>query len=332
MAPSLPVASTSSVRTRRLLAATAIFGSIALGSRLLAKRLLLLLLYHPSKDPSLLQKLRHYGSIFERYLYRLQMIDYELPAKGPAKLEQKAILVHPEEAPTALWVVFGGNAMMATDWFDIVEKLLQSQREGMRPAFLLFDYPGYGGNSGCPSPSSILAGSVAAITAALPALASQPAQLHILGHSLGAAAASQLASAWSSQTREQHGLDAGCLVLSAPFTHIAGMAQIIARQICPIVPPPLWLLRLLIAHHWDNHIWIPKAAASGWTVRIMHGSHDEIVPFFMGKSLQTYVERAGHTCEFVAVKGGDHNSLLWNAFGDLLRLMEPPPRTHPSLL
>ena len=94
-------------------------------------------------------------------------------------------------------------------------------------AFLLVDYPGYGRNAGAPrafqrllhafggepSPESVLQSSQLALEAALEHVGQ--VDVHLLGHSLGAAAAAQLAAALSQP---------GLLVLSAPFIDIPHMA------------------------------------------------------------------------------------------------------------
>ena len=49
-----------------------------------------------------------------------------------------------------VWVLFPGNASLALDWLKFIA--LAPERDD---AFLLMDYPGYGGCEGSPSPASI---------------------------------------------------------------------------------------------------------------------------------------------------------------------------------
>lgn len=335
MAPSMSVGLPSSPRARRLIAAMAILGGAVVGSRLLAKKLLLALLYHPSKDPDCARMMKDYASVFKKRQCRVELVQYEILPDGRSSsssrgLHQKAILVHPEEPPTALWMIFGGNAMLASDSLPLVDILLESQKEGGRSAFLLFDYPGYAYNSGSPSPQSTLDASLAALAAAVPLLSATPRQLNLFGHSLGAAAAAQLACAWPVEHHRsgQVGPKAGVLLLTAPFTNIEGMAQVIARHVFPMLVPPSWLLRVLVAHHWDNSVSVPRAAAAGWHVRIMHGLQDEIVPFAMGRSLQVSLKQSGHCCDFVEVTGGGHNNLLTLAMSQVIKMVEETPPLH----
>ena len=119
----------------------------------------------------------------------------------------------------------------------------------LSPSFLLVDYPGYGDNKGTPSPSNVLEASELAVQQALSSLP-QPESLNLLGHSLGAAAAAQLAAKLS---------PSGRLLLSSPFLSIDAMAAVIFGRLLPS-----WLLRSLVTHRWDNAQAAPEAAAAGW--------------------------------------------------------------------
>jgi len=348
-----------SPRLRRLLTAAAAVGGLCVGLRMLARQLLINLLYHPLRyqdDPASESAWRGAAEVFGRISYQLEQIEYKLPVTGifsadSGGLKQKAFLVHPKGPPSGgLWMIFGGNAMVGMDWLHFVWDLLGTAAappaagagaEGggggacaselaRRPAFLLFDYPGYGANLGTPSPGSTLAGSFAALRAALPRLAGPPGELHLLGHSLGAAAAAQLAVHFFREP-PRWGADAGAaaaslrpgrLVLSAAFTSIEALARalIFGRG------PPQWLLRLLVAHHWDNVEWVPKAASGGWAVAMIHGWHDEIVPLSMGEALREAVRSAGYPCSFVEVKTAGHNDLIMDALHEYARLMDFPAR------
>jgi len=148
--------------------------------------------------------------------YSLQTVSYTLPEVGP----QTAYLLRPSGDIDTLWLFFGGNAMLARDWLAFLDKVLTHMGEHQVPrtntAFLLVDYPGYGRNAGAPSPESVLKSSHLALEAALQQLPEVRVQL--LGHSLGAAAAAQLAADWDLPGGP------GLLVLSAPFIDIPHMA------------------------------------------------------------------------------------------------------------
>ena len=133
----------------------------------------------------------------------LQRISYQTPEGS-----QTAFYQPPSEGnpPQAIWILFGGNAALALDWMWLVELSARSDL-----GFLLFDYPGFGECEGSASPESILASSKAAWEHWQELYANQQTpQIGILGHSLGAAAALQLAETISVER----------VILLSPFTSV----------------------------------------------------------------------------------------------------------------
>jgi len=323
-------------RGRQIALATAALGTFYIGTRVLLRQLLLALLYHPFRyedDPEHDQMRKHYAEGFRRRGYHIQEIGYSLPTQWLQGSEQaqQALLVQPTTVrrPVAgLWVVFGGNAMVGTDWLHFCYQLLSDlPQDSAQPAFLLIDYPGYGANAGAPTPQKVFVASVAAVRSSLKYFREPPVQLHLLGHSLGAAAAARLAASCSDAAETApgplHPLQPGRLVLSAPFTNIESMAQVFCRQITRGSAPAAWFLRHFVTHRWDNMNWVPQAASIGWDVSIIHGSRDEIVPSRMGKALKDAVEGAGYPCKFLEIRGGGHNNMISNAYpiyGELMGL------------
>jgi len=328
-----------SPRSWRLVKASAVALGLFVGTRLLARQLLMAMLYHPFRyaaDPAFTQTCRNFSASLARISYKLEQVRYALPSRWPrssgkGEADQVAFLVHPAAGPPSggLWVVFGGNAMVGTDWFEFCWMLLSRlPRSGPQPAFLLVDYPGYGANAGEPSPGGALAASIAACHAALPCLPAPPAELHILGHSLGAAAAAQLAARLPSERGAVGALRRGRLVLSAPFLNIEAMAQTIFGKIVGAAEggrtPPAWALWPLLAHHWDNARQVPRAARAGWDVSIVLGARDEIVPPSMGRALRDMVEQSGGQCNFVEVPRVGHNDVVFKAIPQYAALMGFP--------
>mmetsp|Transcript_35997 Transcript_35997/g.84377 ORF Transcript_35997/g.84377 Transcript_35997/m.84377 type:complete len:602 (+) Transcript_35997:40-1845(+) len=228
----------------------------------------------------------------------LQQISYSIESRFSGELPQTAMLVKPEASRIgALWVVCGGNSMLATDWLPHIDRMLRLSPPAVGMAFLLLDYPGYGWNSGRPSPSAILAASRAGVQKALAAIPGPQPHVNLLGHSLGSAAVAQLATQLS-----QEGLSPGRMVLSAPFLDIPSMAMcvlggLIPPSLRPLFPP---ILRLLVPHRWDNASQVPRAAKAGWKLSIVHGALDELVPCYMGRQLFSLATRAvflGETVE-----------------------------------
>jgi fermentation-respiration switch protein FrsA (DUF1100 family) len=230
----------------------------------------------------------------------LEEIRYDVPGAGP----QVAFYAPPRDGaklrPNRLWVVFGGNAARALDWEDFV-----AAYPDRRAAFLLVDYPGYGANAGKPTREGIVQAGMAALADArkLPALADGvpsssppvtpgPVPLGILGHSLGAAAALELAA------RAQPDR----VVLASPFTSL----QAVARRAVG------WPLCKLLLDRFDNAARLAELSALSPrpSVAIFHGTRDEIVPFAMGQFLAA--EHPGWIA-FHPVPGGDHNGLLDSA-------------------
>lgn len=277
-------------------------------------------------------QIEHFQAIAkQRISYRLDKVHYLLQSfwggSGKKENNQQALLIHPDGlAAGSLWAVFGGNAMLATDWIPFCWQLLQGlPDDAPRPAFLLVDYPGYGANEGSPSPRTVLVSSLAAVRAACGMLTSpKPTELHLLGHSLGSSAATHLAACMRSEVQQASSddplaqLKPGRLVLSAPFTSMEDMAQ---RLLAPGTRTmPLWMFRPLVSHKWDSEVWIQQAAASGWTIGIIHGRKDSLVPIAMGKALENAAQRAIQKASpdtrgqvsFKEIKNAGHNDVVGN--------------------
>jgi len=213
--------------------------------------------------------------------------------------------------------------MLATDWLPFCESLLACGAS-KRTAFLLIDYPGYGANGGMPSPQSVLRASHLALMEALRNIGGNP-QVNVLGHSLGAAAAAQLAVHLTEQ-----GATAGSLVLSAPFLSVPIMAEhilAIAKNSTPLrkLPRPVFRLVQLAAgasfpHRWDNSRAVPTAAAAGWLVSILHGQRDRLIPIQMGRELHRLAEQAcantGQRPNFFEATTASHNDIVRVSFAD----------------
>jgi pimeloyl-ACP methyl ester carboxylesterase len=113
--------------------------------------------------------------------------------------------------------------------------------------------------------------------------------LHLLGHSLGAAAALQFA--------ERRPVER--VILLAPFTTMRAMAELVVGR---------WLAGLL-RHNFDNPACLRELQKRSPKPRVIifHGREDTVVPVWMGRTL------AAGAPEMVTLKevaGAGHNDLL----------------------
>eukprot|EP00439_Symbiodinium_sp_Y106_P055231 s5143_g7.t1 len=272
-------------------------------------------LYHPRAIPGD----SYYEKSIAEMSLRLQLQGYKIKELDYVvrKRQQKALFVRPEEmAGCPLWLVFGGNAMVSADWLPFCEAAVSMKATSAMPCFLLIDYPGFGFNSGEPSPAAALESSRQALAQLLAELGQKsPESINLLGHSLGAAAASQLAASLS-RSDEYAKVQPGRLLLSSPFLSVDEMAAVLFGGLLP-----RWLLRALVTHRWNNAATVPDAATAGWQVSIVHPPDDEIVPFKHGEELQSSVRALGRECELLQPKGCSHNDVLFAAMPAYVKLM-----------
>lgn len=206
--------------------------------------------------------------------------------------KQSAFYYPPPESttgnPERIWFIFGGNATLALDWYDFVK-----EHPDKKAGFLLVDYPGYGNCVGKASPEKILQSSkkalqTLAVKLNLP-VDSLGDNLHILGHSLGAAAALQFAVLYPVKK----------LVLVSPFTSMQDMAVLVVGR----------LFSGMVLHNFDNRARLRELAERTElpAITIFHGSNDEIIPVSMSRELAslhpnliTYheIDKAGHNYIF----------------------------------
>jgi len=206
----------------------------------------------------------------------------------------------PPPSPQAITViVFNGNAgnrAMRTG--------LAGALAGRGFGVLLFDYRGFGGNSGEPTEHGLSVDAAAArqYVAARPDVDS--ARLVYFGESLGAAVAIRLAADFPP----------AAVVLRSPFSSLAAMANIHY----PMVPGVRWLLR-------DKFSSIDRIGRLRTPVLVVVGDRDTIVPPNDSRRL---FEAAHEPKRFVTIAGVDHNDralaegpVLIEAVMDFLRAL-----------
>jgi uncharacterized protein len=188
-----------------------------------------------------------------------------------------------------LWIVFGGNAMTALDWIEILREC-QLDAGG----FLLLEYPGYGLCAGSPGADSILENAIAAYHAFVDSkrwIVRRP-RLGILGWSIGAAAGLQFAEKFPVQD----------LVLLAPFTTMEDMV----KRFTGIRPG------MLLLDRFDSVFALDRVCAQTPPpkVTIIHGEKDNLIPISMGRSLAQSVP---NLIEFHSIPGATHSSVFQEA-------------------
>lgn len=208
--------------------------------------------------------------------------------------------------PSTLWVMFGGNAALALDWMDVIETPPDPQA-----GYLLIEYPGYGQSKGSVSPGSVLSTTRAALEQLKVDVAGvnwEKVHLAVLGHSLGCAAALQLAA--------QRSVDR--IVLISPFTSMSDMAR------RAVGAPLCWLLR----HRYDNVARLQEISSQTPrpSLTIIHGDADNIVPVQMSQALAS---RFKGWADYHEVPGADHNFIITSA-GPLIRKAMAPAGIGPG--
>jgi uncharacterized protein len=196
---------------------------------------------------------------------------------------------HPQRRqPVALF--FHGNG-------EVID-FLPEQVAGLRAqglGVLLVEYPGYGRSPGAPSERRIIATAVAAFQAMARRPDVDPSRIVAFGRSLGCAAACALA--------DRQPLRA--LILQAPFTSTRPFAR---RLLLP---------GFLVRDLFDNRAALGRFAGP---VLILHGRHDDVVPFAHGEELA----RAARQARFVPLDCAHNDcppdpAAFWRTVGEFLR-------------
>ena len=184
---------------------------------------------------------------------------------------------HPPVAGKPVILFFGGNGSTLIGQTDRWRRIADA---GV--GVLAVAYRGYSGSSGHPTEAGLHRDAEAAY--AWLAARYRPADIIIHGHSLGTGVAVRLAA--------DH--PARALILEAPFTSAAEVGQL--RY--PWLP-----VKLLMWDPFASRDWIAKVHMP---VLIVHGDHDGVIPFAMGREL---FGLANPPKTFEAVPGGGHEDL-----------------------
>ena len=217
--------------------------------------------------------------------------------------------LQPVPAPfVILW--FHGNAGNITHRYEGISSLVTLPAD-----VFIIDYRGYGKSEGTPSETGLYRDADAAWSYLTETRGVSPGQIVLLGKSLGAAVAIDLA------TR----VHPGALIVESGFTSAPDMA----RRILPLVPTFALRTRM------DS---ISKIGRVSCPVLFIHSRDDEVIPFGLGRRLY---EAAGEPKRFHELRGLGHNDLYpqagqgyLEAIGDFLQSLttsgEGPGASSPT--
>ena len=202
---------------------------------------------------------------------------------------------------TLLWL--HGNAGNISDRVNNIAAL--NRRTGL--GVLIVDYRGYGLSDGSPSERRLYLDAEAAFEYLTSEVGLDPARdIVLFGRSLGAGVAAEMATRHTVR----------CVILESGFTSTTDMAR---------ATRPAWLvyaLMPLISARFDT---LSKIGNITSPVMIIHGDHDDIVPFYMAEQLY---EAAREPKRFHAVRGAMHNDVYEHGgpayFNALREFIEDP--------
>jgi uncharacterized protein len=177
--------------------------------------------------------------------------------KTPDGLELLAWYRPPPTPDAPLLLYYHGNAGHIGSRADRVKPYLDAGY-----GVLLPEYRGYGGNPGRPTEEGLYTDARAAL-GFLAGEGVSPGHIVCYGESLGTAVAVQMAT--------ERGC--GALVLEAPFTSVAAVAQ--SRY-------PIFPVKALVLDKFDS---LAKVGGLRCPLFVMHGERDRIVPIRYGRAL-----------------------------------------------
>ncbi|CAK0883483.1 unnamed protein product [Prorocentrum cordatum] len=213
--------------------------------------------------------------------------------KGSAGEQLAGVYFAPPADEAPVLVFFHGNGDQL-GWGPAY--LGQRLRQEFGVGFFGVEYPGYGLAEGSPTEASIVASGEEMVRHFCKKFALADGRIVLVGHSLGAAAATELA---------RRGLGSR-LILMSPFLSLNDMAC----TLYPFLTPLLRAAPFFLLDKWDNAGKLPSLECP---ILVIHGTQDEIVPFEQGKALAALSRRAA----FCPAGGCGHNDLL--DFGPALR-------------
>ena len=213
------------------------------------------------------------------------------PARVKLPFDDVRITTADGETLAAWWVpatpvhgvvlLFHGNAGSIADRIDYLPHF-----NAMGHAVLLVDYRGYGASTGKPSESGTYADAQAAWRWLTAERGFKPADITVVGESLGGAVAAELAARMQPRA----------LVLISTFTSVSDLGS----EIYPWLP-----VRLISRYRYDT---LQNLRQFRGPVLIAHSRDDDIVPFAHGERLHAAAAGAAPLLE---MRGGHNEAFLF---------------------
>lgn len=191
---------------------------------------------------------------------------------------QSFYLQHTDAVAKSLVIYFHGNAGNLYGRFDYAKKLYS-----MNQNVLLVSYRGYAKSTGKPNENGIYNDGESALKYAIDSLGYSLEDITIIGRSLGTTVAVNTA-----QKRKLKGV-----VLITPLTSGRDMATAMGLK----------LFRFIAGDSFNSLGKINNLISP---VLIIHGTKDEIVPYYMGEKL---FEKYTGEKKFIRIDNGKHNNL-----------------------
>lgn len=185
---------------------------------------------------------------------------------------------HPDSSDHSLVIYFHGNAGNLYGRFGYANKLYE-----MNQNVLLVSYRGYAKSTGKPSEKGIYIDGESAVAFANDSLGYSEKDITIIGRSLGTTVAVH-----SSQKKNLKGV-----ILITPLTSGSEMAIAMGME-------------SLTSVTGDSYNSLGKINNLNSPILIIHGTDDEVVPYYMGESL---FKAYNGEKSFITVKRGNHNNL-----------------------
>lgn len=188
--------------------------------------------------------------------------------------ERVMVTVVRRAGPHAI-VYFGGNAE------DVAWNVPEFTREFPEESIYLMHYRGYGGSTGAPSESGIMADGLALVDQVM----KEHPHVVVMGRSLGSGVAVRVAS--------ERAVDK--VVLITPYDSIVG----VGAALFPWMP-----VRWLARERYESNVYAGKVRAP---VLIVAAEADEVIPRWSTELLRTRF--AEGQARYVVVRGEGHNSI-----------------------